>query len=105
MARFEEDANDRQVSLRVGEVFEIHLRETRTTGYEWAVEKGGEPVCALVSESAEAPAGPPGRAGTHLWQIRAAQTGKATILLHQRRPWESGIAPGRIFQIHIQATE
>jgi predicted secreted protein len=101
----EEDANDRQVNLRVGQVFEIHLPETRTTGYKWAVEKGGEPVCTLVSESADAPGGPPGRVGTHLWQFRAAQAGKATILLHHRRAWESGGAPGRIFQIHIQATE
>jgi predicted secreted protein len=105
MDRFEEDANDRRVRVAVGEVFEILLPETRTTGYKWAVEKGGEPVCALASESSDAPAGPPGGAGTHLWQFRAAQAGTATILLHHQRPWESGAAPGRIFQIHIQATE
>jgi predicted secreted protein len=105
MARFEENANGREVSLRVGEVFEICLPETRTTGFKWAVEKGGGPVCALVGEFADAPAGPPGRAGMHLWQFRATQAGTATILLHHRRSWESGVAPGRIFQIHIQATE
>jgi predicted secreted protein len=105
MTRFEEDANDRQVNLRVGEMFEIHLPETRTTGYKWAVEKGGEPVCALVSESSEAPPGPPGRAGTHLWQFRAAKAGAATIVLHHKRPWEPAASPGRIFQLHVQATE
>ena len=105
MARFEEDANGRQVNLRLGEVFEICLPETRTTGYKWAIEKGGEPVCALLSESANAPAEPPGRAGTHLWNFRVAQAGAATILLHLIRPWESGVGPGRIFQIQIQATE
>jgi inhibitor of cysteine peptidase len=103
--RFEEDANDRQVNLRVGEVFEIHLPETRTTGYKWAIEKGGEPVCALVSESSDAPPSPPGRAGTHLWQFRAAQPGAATIVLHHKRPWEPAASPGRIFQLHVQAME
>src|SRR5712692_10018198 len=105
MTRFEEDANGRQVGLRIGEVFEICLPETRTAGYKWAVQEGGEPVLTLVNESTDAPAGPPGRAGTRLWQFRAAQAGTATILLHHRRPWESGLEPGRIFQIHIQATE
>jgi predicted secreted protein len=105
MSRFEEDANGREVSLRVGEVFEIQLPETRTTGYKWFIEKAGEPVCALISESSDAPAGPPGRAGTHLWQFRAAQAGTVTILLHHKRPWESGAAPGRTFQIDVQVTE
>ncbi len=105
MARFEEDANGREGSLRVGEVFEISLPETRTTGFEWVVEKGGEPVCALVSESADAPAGPPGRAGTHLWQFRAIQAGGATILLEYRRPWESDAEPGRVFQMQIRVAE
>ncbi len=105
MVRFQEDAHGHEANFRVGEVFEILLPETRTTGFKWLMEKGGEPVCTLVSESAEAPAGPPGKAGTHLWQFRSVQAGAATILLHHRRPWESGTAPGRVFQLQVQVTE
>jgi predicted secreted protein len=105
VTRFEEDANGREASFRVGELFEILLPETRTTGFKWVVEKGGEPVCAWVNESADAPPRPPGRAGTHLWQFRTAQAGMATILLQYRRPWESGAEPGRVFQMQIRVAE
>jgi predicted secreted protein len=105
MVRFEEDANGTDVSLRAGDEFEISLVETRTTGFKWMVEKGGDPVCTLVSESAEAPAGPPGRSGTHLWHFRAASTGHATIVFNHRRPWESGTEPGRVFRIQVHVTE
>jgi predicted secreted protein len=101
MVRFEEEANGREVDLRVGDEFEVSLPETRTTGFKWMVEKGGDPVCTLVSESSEAPAGPPGRGGTHLWHFRAAGEGQATIVLHHRRPWESDVEPGRVFQIQV----
>jgi predicted secreted protein len=104
MVRFTEDANGQEVSLRAGEEFEVSLAETRTTGFKWVLQEGAERVCTLVSESAEAPAAPPGRTGTHLWQFRAASAGQATILLHCRRPWESGTEPSRVFQIHVHIT-
>ena len=105
MNRFEEDASGREASLRVGELFEISLSETRTAGFKWVVEKGGEPVIALAGESTEAAPGPAGGAGTHIWQFRAAQAGTATLLLRHRRPWESGQAAGRVFQMQIRVAE
>lgn len=105
MVRFGEDASGQEASLRAGEAFEIQLAENRTTGFHWAIEKGGEPVCELVNESFDAPPGPPGRAGTHLWQFRAARAGTADFLLHYRRPWESGIKPARVFHLRVRVTE
>ena len=105
MTRFEEGANGQEASFHAGELFEVFLSETRTTGFKWVVERGGEPVCALAGESTDAPPGPPGRAGTHLWQFRAAQAGFATIRLVYRRPWESSAEPGRVFQMQIRVTE
>jgi predicted secreted protein len=105
MVRFDESAHGRQANFHVGDLFEICLAETRTTGFKWVVERGGEPECARVSESADTPAGPPGRSGTHVWQFRAAQVGTATIVLHSRRAWETGTAPGRVFQIQVIVTE
>lgn len=105
MIRFEADANGRAASFRTGEMFEIVLEETRMAGFKWAVEKGGESICTLAGESSDAPAGPPGHPGTHLWQFRAVQVGTTTILLRHRRPWESGDERGRVFQLQIQVTE
>ena len=97
MMRFQEGAQGSEAKVRVGEEFEILLGETRTAGYKWAIEKGGEPVCTLVSESAEAAGGPPGKAGSHLLRFRAVQEGTTTILLQHKRSWESGSEPGRVF--------
>jgi predicted secreted protein len=105
MKRFEEDANSSSASFRTGELFEISLRETRTAGFKWAVEKSGEPVIALAGESTEAASGPAGGAGVHRWQFRAVKAGTGTVILQHRRPWESGDAPERVFQIHILVTE
>jgi predicted secreted protein len=105
MARLDETANGRESKFRVGELFEIVLAETRTTGFKWAIEKSGKPVCALVSESSEAPGGPPGQAGTHFWQFRAAQIGSTTIVLHSRRAWEARAEPARVFQLQVEVAE
>jgi predicted secreted protein len=105
MTRFEEDANGRDASIRKGELFEIALSETRTAGFKWMMEKGGDPVIALAGESTKAAPGPAGGAGMHLWQFRAMQEGTATLLLRHRRPWESAEAAGRVFQMQIRVTE
>jgi predicted secreted protein len=105
MVRFGEDAHGQEASFHKGDLFEILLAETRATGFKWVIERGGEPVCALVSESADAPAGPPGLAGTHLWQFRAAQVGTAAIILHSRRAWETDAPPGRVFQLQVAVTD
>jgi predicted secreted protein len=105
MVRFGEDAHGQETSFHKGDLFEILLPETRTTGFKWVVERGGEPVCVLVSELAEAAPGTPGKAGTHLWQFRAVQVGKATIVLHSRRAWETDAPPGRAFQLQVAVTD
>ncbi len=104
MMRLQEDANGQELTFRVGETFEICLSETRTTGFKWALENKGEPVCTLLGESSDSPAGPPGRAGTHLWRFAAAQPGTATIVLHHRRPWEAAKEPARTFQLRVRVT-
>jgi len=104
MVQLDENTNGQGVNLRAGDLFEIRLAETRTTGFKWIVAEAGEAVCELVEESAEAPAGPPGRAGMHRWQFRAARPGEAKILLHYRRPWEKDAEPGRVFQVRIRVT-
>ena len=105
MERFEENASGREASFRVGEVFEIYLSETRTAGFKWMIEKGGDPVIALARESTEAAPGPAGGAGMHIWQFHAVRVGTATILLRHGRTWESADVPGRMFQLQVRVTE
>jgi predicted secreted protein len=105
MRRFEEDTNGQEASIRTGELFEICLSETRTAGFKWMIEKGGDPVIALASDSTEAAPGPAGGAGTHIWQFRAVQPGTSTLLLRHRRQWESGETAGHVFQMQIRVTD
>lgn len=83
----DETWNGREIELPAGAGFEICLPEyAGATGFRWRREADGAPVCAIVAESREAPAGPPGRGGTHRWQFQTVQTGLGTIDLRRVRP-------------------
>jgi predicted secreted protein len=101
MILLDESAHGQDISVRLDDTFEISLPEIRTTGFRWAPETMGLPVCSLVGESSHPPVGAPGQAGTHVWRFRGVQRGTATILLHYRRPWEQATAPGRTFEIRV----
>jgi len=99
--RLDEKAHERDVDIRLNETFEINLLETRTTGFRWMTEIGGDPVCVLLGESTRSSGRVPGQAGTHTWQFRAAQAGTATIEFRYRRPWKQAEAPSRSFKIRV----
>jgi predicted secreted protein len=101
MVRFEEDANGGEATFQMDETFEICLAENRTTGFQWVTESKGEPVCELVSESAEAPSEPSGKGGTHHWHFRVVKAGRGTILLRYLRPWETEGHSEQTFQMHV----
>ena len=103
MMKIGEDASGSAVSVTVGDSFEIALGEVRTAGFQWCFAKEGDPVCELLSESTDAPAGAAGGSGTHHWQFRVAQAGEAEIVFHHRRPWETDAEPGRVFQLKVRA--
>ena len=102
--QLDEGANSRTVQLRAGQQLEIRLAENRTTGFQWTLVSDGTPACKPVSNSYEAPKGPPGAGGTARWLFQAATAGAGTIELAYRRPWETEKPPIRTFRVQISVS-
>lgn len=99
--QLDEESNGQTVQLRAGQQLEIRLAENRTTGFQWALVSDGKPACAPVSNSYEAPKGPPGAGGTARWLFQAATAGAGTIELAYRRPWETEQPAIRTFRLQV----
>ena len=96
------------VEVAVGQRFAIELVGVPTAGYRWEVaarpdfiavrgEVGG-PTIAAQRE--------PGHAGGNHWEVtvfEATGPGSGDILMVQRRPWETDVAPVASFTVTIVA--
>jgi predicted secreted protein len=102
MMPVDEASNGQTVELVVGETLDVHLFENRVTGFRWTIVSSGEPVVDVARDSYEAAAGPPGRPGTHTWQLRAARPGEGHFELAYRRPWEGEQPPARSFSLVLR---
>jgi len=92
------------LDLPVGQVLELRLAENPTTGYRWAFVENGAPVCVVVNDHFDAPAGPPGRGGEHTWQIKGAAPGECNIALQYRRGFQSEAA-AQSFRLHVNVRQ
>jgi len=100
----DQTANGRELSLAIGDRFEVRLDETPTTGFRWRIVSAGTPVCELVGDRFEPPADPvPGRAGSHAWRFHVVAAGRATVELESVRTFQkSANAPSR-FRLSVVA--
>ena len=102
MLRVDESQNGTEIVLQPGENFEIHLSESPTTGFRWALESVGAPACNLVEDSYESSTPTPGAGGSHRWLFRAKEIGEGRIELRYRRTWEGQGAGARTFSLRIR---
>ena len=93
----------RTLDLPVGQVMELRLAENPTTGYRWDFVTDGAPVCVVVADRFEPPAGPPGSGGAHSWQIKGTAAGECDIAMHYRRSFEPA-SPAKSFALHVRVT-
>jgi len=100
--RVDETANGNEVRMKVGEMLEVVLAETRATGYRWKVASDGAPVCRLERDRFEAPSATPGAPARHTWTFTAVQAGAATIELAYARSFGSAEAARR-FTLRVVA--
>ncbi len=100
LMRLDENADGREVRLRVGEELDVVLAENRTTGYRWEVLDDGAPVCRVVRDSFQAGGPALGAPGRRTWGFHAARAGTATVALAYRRPFGGG-EPARRFTLRI----
>ncbi|HXX77137.1 MAG TPA: protease inhibitor I42 family protein [Ktedonobacteraceae bacterium] len=102
MLHIDENFNEREIELHVGEEFELCLPENPTTGFRWRLITNGEPACILHSTFFESPNGTPGRGGLHYWRFQAAQVGLGNIDLVYQRLSERESASSRRFTLQVR---
>lgn len=103
--QYGEQANGTEISVHVGEEFEIALAETRTAGYRWTISENGAPVLQLVEEVGLPNIGSVGGAGQRQWRFRAASLGDTQVKIHYARSWEKSSEPARTFtlKVHVRS--
>jgi predicted secreted protein len=96
--------DDEFISTMVGDIFEIKLDVTPTTGYEWKIlptSKSME-ILKLLNEHREQKTSLDGVSSNHLFNFEALTPGCATIDFAYMRPWEKGkIRKQRTFRVQI----
>lgn len=96
-----EQANGTEISVHIGEEFEVALAETRTAGYRWTISENGEPTLQLVEEVGLPNVGSVGGAGQRQWHFRGASTGETEINMRYARSWEKSSEPARTFTLRV----
>lgn len=78
-----------------GEQLSFTLDANPTTGFTWQLAAPlDETVIALVSHDYQPPdTSRVGAGGTDVWTFKAVGTGRTTITLEYRRPWEKDVPP------------
>jgi len=94
--------NGKTIDLAKGGTLVVELSSNASTGYSWAV-KGDPAPLKLVSSDYKQPerSGGVGAPGVQQFRLKATASGTSTLTLIYRRPWEEGVAPARIFTLHV----
>lgn len=97
-----ESSDGTEVALSVGDLLELDLAETPTTGFRWKLSGSPTPGCVLEADGLRAPDTlQPGRPGRHWWKFRAAEPGAWHIVLDYGRSWASA-PPARRFSLTVR---
>ena len=103
--QIDESYDGREVTLELGEILELSLPETPSTGFLWFWKVKPDPCCTLIDSTLEYHRHPdpipPGTPGTRHWQLRASRTGNATIELQNYRAGDEKTFPPRPFRLTV----
>ncbi len=93
------------IFLTQGDVLQVRLPSTPSTGYSWTVAGNAPSVLRAVGEARyEPPAkGGAGAAGTQTFEFRVVAGGGAFLDLVYRRPFEKDVAPARRWGVFVAA--
>ncbi len=87
------DDNGSEVTLKVGDTFEISLAGNPTTGYQWMLMTNTEPVLDHADDPEYVPdevdKGVVGSGGTCTFTFEALEEGQVDLELGYMRVWES----------------
>jgi inhibitor of cysteine peptidase len=87
-------------TVRTGEVFELALPETPTTGYRWAITEVTGPLLVIDDAFSPPESVIPGAGGTHRWRLRPEHAGPGALRAELTR--RSDPTPGRSFDLTIE---
>ena len=98
-----EEQSGQQLTLRVGEIFQVELPGQAGTGYSWYLDNLDSHYLELVSHETRQ-ASPESMVGgplLYLWRFKAKKEGQTQLKLAYYRVWEGiGTAP-KHFLLHI----
>jgi predicted secreted protein len=96
----------RSIAADVGATFVVRLSSNGTTGYVWQVDELPRHL-TLLGEMAEAPPMPivgspiAGGGGSQTFEFSVTGTGRGTLRLAYRQPWNEGAAPADRFTLTV----
>ena len=94
-------ANGKSLALKPGDTLVVRLAANPSTGYDWAFVSRPKALRLIKSTYVTSPPGRVGQGGTFSFRLRAV-TGRGTLKLAYRRPWEKGKAPAQSFSIKVR---
>jgi inhibitor of cysteine peptidase len=97
-----EAGQGQELTVAIGELVELALPESPSTGYRWAIQDSSGDVWTLRDDTFQSLPGGIGQGGIRRWQFEAVRPGRAAIALHYRRPWETDVAPARAFTLGLR---
>lgn len=91
------------VEVQRGDVIVVRLEENLTTGYSWEIETINHSIIELVdSDYSQNPETRLGIGGVRTFRFRAQSSGRETIHLRLRRPWDSADSAAERFDVTVQ---
>jgi inhibitor of cysteine peptidase len=99
------DDVNKEISLRVGETFQIILAENPTTGYIWVVHQADPLYLKLESEKYSAPKEDSlvvGKGGEKTLTFKALKAGTVELILSLRRSWEDPSKFSDSFRVRLK---
>ena len=104
--RLDERHNERDITIRQGQVLTISLDSNASTGFNWELVAHGEPYLEEIADVTVNPSSPqrppiPGSASTLGFHFKAVEKGDAIVVLNYRRAWEKNKPPLRTFTVYV----
>jgi predicted secreted protein len=101
-----EDYNNKEYQVTVGQNFYVSLNSNPTTGYTWNIKNVNEKVLVPMGNAYRSNDynNLLGQGGKEIWQFKALQAGVTELQLTYARPWES-VQPAQIFALKVTVTQ
>lgn len=102
------EANDTEVTVKVGDVLAINLASNPSTGYSWQLLDVDAKVLTRYGDPEFLQEGVPGmvgQGGAEILRFEALSVGSTTLSLGYQRPWETDVEPIEFFTVVVNVVD